>query len=1166
MYLSQIKIAGFKSFLEKTVIELKKNQITILVGPNGCGKSNVFDAVRWAIGEQSLKSLRTGKTEDVIFSGSESAAAVNLAQVHLNFINDEKKELPKYGAINEIQISRKLFRDGTNQYFINQTPCRLLDLKTTLLDLGVSYSGYSFIEQGNVAQIVNNKPEDNRTILEEAAGLMKFKLLKKDAENKLAMSRQNLIRIEDRRVELEEQQQKLSKQAEVVEEYLAIKGRIELLRKQTLAYQWTVAKKNLGVAMQQRKEYLPEITRGKISQINNEISSLELTINKENEELTNLRESLLAVENEYQKTSNELNTKKQLFSQSDQLLSQQQEEKKILEDKNQTIIADLTEIKTAQNNLTKQINELQNEEQKYQNILSLLNEKENKIKIEKENINKKEQQIELNFAQKKGFINSQESKLNELITDVTNKNSNKEMLLKYWRQRNQQRELLNKCKADLLKLEQKVIETRTAKQTAEQQKDIEQTNLHNLKTAIVELEQNLLYIKKNTIIDSHLAIVKEFFDNNKDLAKKVGFVGILGELITINQNISNQQTTPREIFHIFDRFFSVLLFKDNNNLNQIIEILENLSIENSKLLFLNLIQEEELIADSLGQYLIFPKELNKLQYFFNKVIQNQSFANLKSSFYTQKIFSLFPQLLEYQDSKILTLTEKQQEYKQNILDLENNLLIKQQDYQSKLTSLNQIITTINKHGQVLENTESCIKQEQIKITELEKKYWELTKILNEERNKSKNRFKQKKEINVLEKLLIKEKNNLTNLEEQKIDLKKIIQEVDQKEINIKKEENEESFKLQNINKQLVSYQSQSQYNLELLKKVEQDLAFNQELSKKKIHQLKELEDVTKSKAGFTNLETILAENKNKKENFQKKIDSQKELVLELQGKKQLASNEVGLLTEKLQREDKIYQKTDIDITQSTTKMDNFAEQLKDIYKMTPEEVNNYLADPDFNLTDAKKELEKCQKQMPLFAQINLAAKEEYLKVNEKFQFYNEQKEDLATSHQALVSSIAEIDKNSKDTFYKVYLEVNEVFQRLFSLVFVDGKAELRLNDDNDLLQTGVEIFAQPAGKKMQNLNSFSSGERSLIGLIFIFALLTTNPNIFCFLDEVDAALDLSNVNRITAVIKEIAKKNQIIMITHNQKTMLVGDIIFGVSMLKEGVSQLFSVDLNKTQT
>ena len=288
----------------------------------------------------------------------------------LNFINDEKKELPKYGAINEIQISRKLFRDGTNQYFINQTPCRLLDLKTTLSDLGVSYSGYSFIEQGNVAQIVNNKPEDNRTILEEAAGLMKFKLLKKDAESKLAISRQNLIRIEDRRVELEEQQQKLSKQAEVVEEYLAIKGRIELLRKQTLAYQWTVAKKNLGVAMQQRKEYLPEITRGKISQRNNEISSLELTINKENEELANLRESLLAVETEYQKTSNELNTKKQLFSQSDQLLSQQQEEKKFLEDKNQTIIADLTEIKTAQNNLTKQINELQNEEQKYQNILS----------------------------------------------------------------------------------------------------------------------------------------------------------------------------------------------------------------------------------------------------------------------------------------------------------------------------------------------------------------------------------------------------------------------------------------------------------------------------------------------------------------------------------------------------------------------------------------------------------------------------------------------------------------------------------------------------------------------------------------------------------------------------------------------------------------------------
>ena len=195
MYLSKIVISGFKSFLEKTVVELERDKITVVMGPNGCGKSNIFDAVRWAIGEQSMKSLRSPSSEDIIFSGAQKAAAVNLAQVQLHFLNDEEKDLPKYGKISEIQISRKLFRDGNNQYSINQRNCRLLDVRTLLMDMGVSYTGYSFIEQGSVTQIAQSKPEEKRRIIEEAAGLMKFKTLKKEAENKLGQAQQNLDRV-----------------------------------------------------------------------------------------------------------------------------------------------------------------------------------------------------------------------------------------------------------------------------------------------------------------------------------------------------------------------------------------------------------------------------------------------------------------------------------------------------------------------------------------------------------------------------------------------------------------------------------------------------------------------------------------------------------------------------------------------------------------------------------------------------------------------------------------------------------------------------------------------------------------------------------------------------------------------------------------------------------
>ena len=238
MYLSKIVISGFKSFLEKTVVELERDKITVVMGPNGCGKSNIFDAVRWAIGEQSMKSLRSPSSEDIIFSGAQKAAAVNLAQVQLHFLNDEEKDLPKYGKISEIQISRKLFRDGNNQYSINQRNCRLLDVRTLLMDIGVSYAGYSFIEQGSVAQIVQSKPEEKRRIIEEAAGLMKFKTLKKEAENKLGQAQQNLDRVEDQRLELEKQDKKLSRQAKQAEEYAQVQGRLSLLKRQILAYQY----------------------------------------------------------------------------------------------------------------------------------------------------------------------------------------------------------------------------------------------------------------------------------------------------------------------------------------------------------------------------------------------------------------------------------------------------------------------------------------------------------------------------------------------------------------------------------------------------------------------------------------------------------------------------------------------------------------------------------------------------------------------------------------------------------------------------------------------------------------------------------------------------------------------------------------------------------------
>ena len=561
------------------------------------------------------------------------------------------------------------------------------------------------------------------------------------------------------------------------------------------------------------------------------------------------------------------------------------------------------------------------------------------------------------------------------------------------------------------------------------------------------------------------------------------------------------------------------------------------------------------------------KDLESLKYFFSSIVSFQTLP-LKSEthpFSSPNICSSFPNLLEYKDTKNLTHSEKYSSHLDSLSALETQLDTMPKKLDMLNSNIKKLQTDIQTQNTSLENLESTSKKSQADISVANEKYWQLKNhVLNESKKiEQQKNLKQQREIT--QNQLLQEEIATAELEKKRADLQKEIQLCEAEEKELKEKEQEFLLKNREIQDKLHLFLPQLEYSEKAKQRLESELKFNQDLLERKNQQiesfLKEIEDEQVKKEAAEKI-------KQKEEQriiAKREWESQKEICDSLEEQKKNKEEEYHQLSKKLSEEQTAYYESESQISQFTERAKNFEEQLREQFVTTAEEVLRNFTEENFALSTAKIELQGLQNKMTSFAQVNLGAQEEYQQTHERLTFLNEQKEDLQSSIESLASSISEINKNSKGTFVDMYQKINENFQTLFAMVFPGGEANLVLTNEKNLLDTGVEIFAQPAGKRNQHLGLFSSGERSLISLIFIFAVLTANPSVFCFLDEVDAALDMVNVSRIVAVIQEIAKKNQMVIITHNQKTILTGDTAIGVTMLQEGVSRIFSVNLQEKQ-
>lgn len=975
MYLKEIKISGFKSFADKTNITLDDN-ITCIVGPNGSGKSNIIDAVKWVLGEQSIKSLRgSNNMSDVIFAGSKSRSPLNLASVSLVFDNSDSYLKVPY---TEISVTRKVFRSGENEYYLNNEKCRLKDIYDLFLDSGMGKYAFNIISQGEVSKIISDSPYERRTIFEEAAGVLKYKRRKEEALKKLEKTNENLTRVKDIIKELEEQIEPLKIQSEQASKYLKIKENLEQIEIALIANDL----EKLNVLYHEQTKQIEDLTNEIIEKTTN-ITNDDIELEKKKQELekittnlTSLQQNLLILTKEEEKLNGEKN---------------------IIKERSKY---DAEDVKVHENitNLKEQKLSLNNKLLSIKTDLTIL---DNKIKeVLKDNSNKNNEYVSLN--------NTKEDIKNK-ISALENSKLQKEYKIKY----------LN----DYIENSSFPV---SIKRLLSNPKLI---GIHNTISKLINIDEKYLLA-----LDVSLGGAKDYLVvDNPNVAKTC--INYLKE-----NNLGRVTFFPLDVIkprYIEDNILNVV-----NDMDGFIDILANLVSYDSNY--------KNIIFNQLGNVLVVDNidNANKI----SKKINNK-----------YKIVTLDGEIINVGGS-ITGGTVKKKSIISEKYELEN-LLTKKDMEEKEILSLKQKQEEIDKNIKQLENILYEIGKNKI--------------LLTEEYNAKNENYKLLK--NQLDRITL-ELNNLEDLEDNSI--------------------NEEEEKI----------------------------------LKKYYEVLKEKELVNKK---------IILLNEEKE-----KVSS---LIEEYQAKYRLNNSNVRNLEEK--------KKTlEIESSKMSVKMDNLLNILSETYQMTFEKAKaNYVLEEDIDV--ARKNVNSYKKELKEIGIVNLGAIEEYERVSKRYEFLTKQDNDLEEAITTLLKIINELDLVMEKEFIKTFKEIEIEFNNVFKELFKGGSAKLKLTDESNILETGVNIVVSPPGKKITSISLLSGGEKTLTAISLLFAVLNVKKIPFCLFDEVEAALDEANVDRVGTYFNKYIGKTQLIIITHKKKTMEYANTLYGITMQESGVSKLVSVKL-----
>lgn len=1179
MYLKSIEVHGFKSFANKIVFDFHKG-ITGIVGPNGSGKSNVADAVRWVLGEQSVKQLRGSSMQDVIFAGTENRKPLSYAYVAITLDNSDHQLAIDY---EEVTVARRLYRSGESEYLINGSPCRLKEVSELFYDTGIGKEGYSIIGQGQIDRILSGKPEERRELFDEAAGIVKFKKRKATAQKKLENERDNLVRVNDILAELERQVGPLERQSEKAKTYLKKKSELKeydvnmfLLESEQIRSQQKDVEDKFQIADAQLKESNAdyEKIRTEYEQLGQSMAQMDEKINSIRENISNTSVMKEKLESQIQILTEQIHTAEMTDEHLQSRLDAIDQEKAQRSEQSATYIAE-------KEKLDEQLLETQNRQNEAQEKLAAVQQEIARCNQGIENGQKELYELLNN----KAGIQSKQQRFDTMLEQI---NIRKAELGKRLLDRKTQEADLNTVLSDYQKeLEAVSLEIIDLKKKEEELTGKEKEWRDKLRENGRKLEENQTTFHKQQSRLESLKNIAERYDGYGNSIRKVmeqkasnpGLLGVVSDLIQVEKKYETAIETA------LGGNIQNIVTEDESTAKKMIGFLKQNRLGRATFLPLTSVSakgnpknetllDEEGVLGIANRLVKCDKKYDEVAaYLLGRVLVvdtiDHAIALAKKNHYSLHIVTLEGEYLSPGGSMTGGAFKNS-----------SNLLARKRE----IEELEQKVDSIRKELSELKNRREDIRTaielnadelDQVK-EELQQKYLvQNTAKMNVDRAKQ-----QRNESEAVFTGLMGEKQQIEQqIEEIDNNKKQILDEIEyskkrEQEINEEanafqkileeqaKLENEASQKLSNIQLETANIKQKVEFAQVNIDRINGEVEkFDAECADLLENAAQSKEDAKKKQQDIEEIKKTIAASG---ESHGKLEEELRESVAK---KEQMSADYRGFF----QKQEEISKRCN-DLDKEIFRLNNQREKLKEAgeyqtnylweeYELTPHAALELQNDIYDDLTALKKMVAEVKDEIRKLGDVNVNAIEEYKEVSERYQFLKGQHDDLVEAEQTLVGIIEDLDSGMRKQFSEKFAEIQKEFDASFKHLFGGGHGTLELVEDEDILECGIRIIAQPPGKKLQNMMQLSGGEKALTAIALLFAIQALKPSPFCLLDEIEAALDDSNVTRFASYLNKLTKNTQFIVITHRRGTMAAADRLYGITMQEKGVSTLVSVNL-----
>jgi len=1185
MFLKRIEISGFKSFADRTELEFVPG-ITAVVGPNGSGKSNISDAIRWVLGEQSAKSLRGGKMEDIIFAGSVTRKPVNYGEVSITLDNQDERLPIDYS---EVTVTRRLHRSGESEYFINKQACRLRDITELFMDTGIGKEAYSIIGQGKIEEILSSKSEDRRGIFEEASGIVKYKTRKREAQKKLEATEQNMLRVHDLLSELEGQLEPLREQAEKAARYKDLRERLKSLEISLYVHQigrlhgdWREA----GETLQSLKLRETELS-ALISAHDAELERHRLDIRRLEDEIEALQAQLLAISEDLEKCEGQGEVLKERKRNLIQNREQLERQLGTLEERRAALAGEEEDIRgklrSARDDFEALLETISAEEARLMEVAGGLGgEAEERLKGELlETLNRMAQhRNELRYVEQQE--ESGDKRLDRLSGEIARLTREWEKAGESIRQLEQERqdvlEAIGQAKDRYARLSEELKQENLMLAEAHEVGRKWQQKIDSLASR----RSTLLELKAG--FDGFMQGVREVLkarDRNSGGPRLRGIRGAVAELVKVPAQYEPAIETA------LGGALQHIVVDDEASAREAIAYLKQRNLGRATFLPLDVIRGRSIASSELRQ-------MEQAEGYVGIAADLIAFEDR----YAEIMRSLLGNVIVADTLEHANRIAARGQYRYRVVTLEGDVVHPGGSMTGGSLSRRQASILgrqreIEELGRELDEARSSFREVQQKTeafrASIERKAQELDQLraqgedlrLREQQiaarieaaRAEQANLAQQKEIAEQERIILdQDKTSLVDrkkeleqslkvLQEEEAVLQQAIRDAEESRKAHEQEKEELQHRLTALKVQAAAAEKQKESLEEQLKRVrgdmaalEGDIARQHELLQANEREMARTErDQVEQQEKGNDLKIRRAHISGKLEETRAERAEKLRFLEEEESKTRDERLQLRQLEEQLRE-------TEVRVNRLDVELEGLLRKLAEEYELSFELAASRYPAPE-DVAGTQQAARELKRDIAALGEVNLGAIEEHERVSERYSFLNRQMEDLVEAKQTLYKVIREMDEEMSRRFHSTFADIREWFRKVFVRLFGGGQADLVLTEPDNPLETGIEIVAQPPGKKLQNLQLLSGGEKALTAIALLFAILHVKPVPFCVLDEVEAALDEANVARFAEYLREFSAQTQFIVVTHRKGTMEEADVLYGVTMEDDGVSRLVSVRL-----